>query len=106
MLSDNISAGPTTGIIFGIFSVGSLVATIPSAYLPDKIGRRASMFVGNFILMYDHCSFLWVYPRLNNVLIIYRIGALVTATATRRSTFIGGRFLTGLGSGVITPRNP
>ncbi|KAG8683726.1 hypothetical protein FRC08_014110 [Ceratobasidium sp. 394] len=72
------SAGAKTGIVFGIFTVGALVGAIPAAYLPDRLGRRASMFFGNSILL---------------------IGAAVTATATRESTFIGGRFLTGLGVG-------
>ncbi|GAB1520816.1 hypothetical protein RhiTH_003904 [Rhizoctonia solani] len=91
-------AGAKTGIIFGIFTVGALVGAIPAgeqvvlerdllwrtqtshdpAYLPDRFGRRASMFFGNSILV---------------------IGAVVTATATHRGTFIGGRFLTGLGVG-------
>ncbi|KAG9103833.1 hypothetical protein FRC06_007645 [Ceratobasidium sp. 370] len=72
------SAGAKTGIVFGIFTVGALVGAIPASYLPDRLGRRASMFFGNSILL---------------------IGAAVTATATRQSTFIGGRFLTGLGVG-------
>ncbi|CEL62486.1 Lactose permease OS=Kluyveromyces lactis (strain ATCC 8585 / CBS 2359 / DSM 70799 / NBRC 1267 / NRRL Y-1140 / WM37) GN=LAC12 PE=3 SV=1 [Rhizoctonia solani AG-1 IB] len=71
-------AGAKTGIVFGIFTVGALVGAIPASYLPDRFGRRASMFFGNAILV---------------------IGAVVTATATHRATFIGGRFLTGLGVG-------
>jgi len=71
-------AGAKTGIVFGIFTVGALVGAIPASYLPDRFGRRASMFFGNAILV---------------------IGACVTATATHQRTFIGGRFLTGLGAG-------
>ncbi|KZT33244.1 general substrate transporter [Sistotremastrum suecicum HHB10207 ss-3] len=50
--------------------------TIPASILPDRYGRRLSMFAGNLILI---------------------IGALITGTATFRSTFIFGRFLTGVG---------
>lgn len=71
------SAGAKTSIVFGIFTIGSLVGALPASYLPDRFGRRVSMFTGNSILV---------------------IGAAVTATAKNRSTFIGGRFLTGLGS--------
>ncbi|KDQ11493.1 hypothetical protein BOTBODRAFT_147205 [Botryobasidium botryosum FD-172 SS1] len=71
------SAGAKTGIIFGIFTVGSLCGALPAAYLPDKFGRRFSMFFGNAILI---------------------VGAVITANAKNKSMFIGGRFLTGLGS--------
>ncbi|KAI0269821.1 general substrate transporter [Gloeopeniophorella convolvens] len=67
------SAGASTGIVFGIYTVGA----VPASYLPDKFGRRFSMWFGNAILI---------------------IGAVITGTATRRNTFIGGRFLTGVGS--------
>lgn len=63
-------AGAKTGIVFGIFTVGALVGAIPAcewylplkdrvthllsynlAYIPDRFGRRASMFFGNAILV-------------------------------------------------------
>ncbi|RSH89841.1 hypothetical protein EHS25_001827 [Saitozyma podzolica] len=66
----------STGIIFGMYTVGQVVAFFPASYLPDKVGRRWSMFCGNVVLM---------------------IGALVTCFATNMSMFIAGRFLTGLG---------
>ncbi|KAA1469980.1 general substrate transporter [Dentipellis sp. KUC8613] len=72
------SAGAKTGIVFGIYTIGSLVGAIPSSIIPDKLGRRAAMFFGNAILI---------------------IGACVTGTAKTQSVFIGGRFLTGVGSG-------
>jgi len=43
-------AASKTGIIFGIYTVGQVVAFFPASYLPDKIGRRRSMFVGNCVL--------------------------------------------------------
>jgi MFS family permease len=48
-LTDSKGA-PKTGIIFGIYTVGQVVAFFPASYLPDRIGRRRSMFVGNCVL--------------------------------------------------------
>jgi len=70
-------AGAKTSIIFGVYTIGSLSAVFPAAYIPDRFGRRASMFFGNCMLV---------------------IGAGITATAKTKSTFIGGRFLTGFGA--------
>ena len=67
-------AGPRTGIVFGIYTLGSLTGALPASHLPDRIGRRWSMFFGNAIII---------------------IGALITATSKDRGTFIGGRYLTG-----------
>ncbi|CAA7261515.1 unnamed protein product [Cyclocybe aegerita] len=109
--------GPKTSIVFGIFTIGSLwfVAghsylqydllilsalkryhsglyalfiilsahqrlthhATPLAYLPDRFGRRFSMFFGNAVLI---------------------VGAILTANATNKGMFLGGRFLTGLGA--------
>ncbi|KAI0320169.1 general substrate transporter [Amylostereum chailletii] len=67
------SAGASTGLVFGIYTVGAL----PSSYIPDKFGRRIGMVFGNCVAI---------------------TGSVITATATRRSVFIGGRFLTGFGT--------
>ncbi|KAK7056820.1 hypothetical protein VNI00_002537 [Paramarasmius palmivorus] len=69
-------AGAKTSIVFGIYTIGSLCGTLPAAYLPDRFGRRFSMFFGNCVLI---------------------AGAVVTANATQMSMFLGGRFLTGFG---------
>ncbi|KDR77321.1 hypothetical protein GALMADRAFT_279081 [Galerina marginata CBS 339.88] len=68
--------GGETSIVFGIYTVGSICGTTPASYLPDRSGRRFSMFFGNAILI---------------------IGALITANAQGKGMFLGGRFLTGLG---------
>jgi MFS family permease len=60
----------------GMYTIGQVAAFFPASYLPDRIGRRWSMFTGNTVLM---------------------IGALLTAFATNTGMFLGGRFLTGLG---------
>jgi hypothetical protein len=36
----------------GVYTVGGVCAFFPNIYLPDKIGRRYSMFYGNGLLMY------------------------------------------------------
>ncbi|EJD50722.1 general substrate transporter [Auricularia subglabra TFB-10046 SS5] len=72
-------AGARTGIVFGIYTIGNLVGALPASYLPDRVGRRWSMFLGNLTLI---------------------VGAIITATATGTSRFLGGRFLTGVGVSV------
>ncbi|KAF8655480.1 hypothetical protein AX16_003038 [Volvariella volvacea WC 439] len=69
--------GSRTSIVFGIFTIGSICGIIPAAYFPDRFGRRFSMFFGNAVLI---------------------VGAVITATAKAKGTFLGGRFLTGLGA--------
>ncbi|TFK40545.1 general substrate transporter [Crucibulum laeve] len=68
--------GSKTSIVFGIYTVGSICGTIPASYFPDRFGRRFSMFFGNSMIV---------------------IGAVLTANATNKGMFLGGRFLTGLG---------
>lgn len=62
-----LSATTGTGIVFvslpvmsqtffslmdqGIYTVGGVCAFIPNIILPDLIGRRKCMFIGNFLLM-------------------------------------------------------
>lgn len=68
-----VAASSKTGIVFGMYTIGQVVAFFPASYLPDRIGRRWSMLVGNVILM---------------------AGAFLTGFSTNMSMFIGGRFLT------------
>ncbi|KAF8583119.1 general substrate transporter [Ramaria rubella] len=75
------AVGKSTGIVFGIYTIGSLTGALPAAYLPDKFGRRFAMFCGNLFII---------------------VGAIVTANAKDRSMFIGGRYLTGLGSALAS----
>ena len=69
-------AADKTGIVFGVYTIGQVIAFFPASYLPDKLGRRWAMFIGNAVL----CA-----------------GALVSGFSTSLGMFIGGRFLTGLG---------
>ncbi|KAL1728595.1 general substrate transporter [Schizophyllum commune] len=52
--------------------------SLQSAYLPDRFGRRFSMFFGNTLII---------------------IGAALTANSRNEGMFLGGRFLTGMGGG-------
>ncbi|WWC71162.1 uncharacterized protein I206_105115 [Kwoniella pini CBS 10737] len=70
------SASGSTGIVFGMYSVGQTLAFFPAAYLPDKIGRRWGMAIGNLTLI---------------------LGALLTSQAHNFQMFIWGRMFTGLG---------
>ncbi|EIN12674.1 general substrate transporter [Punctularia strigosozonata HHB-11173 SS5] len=75
---DMSSAGAKTSIVFGVYTMCRDYTCLSVSILPDMFGRRVSMFCGNLMIV---------------------IGACVTATAKNRATFIGGRYLTGLGSG-------
>ncbi|KAJ7250892.1 general substrate transporter [Mycena haematopus] len=72
-----------TGIVFGIFTVCSLIeihsGAIPASWVPDRFGRRFGMFTGNALLI---------------------IGAIITAMADSKPKFLGGRFLTGFGAAI------
>jgi len=65
-ISSTSAGASKTGIIFvrdqilpriklikpkGIYTVGQVVAFFPASYLPDKLGRRLSMLIGNCVLM-------------------------------------------------------
>ncbi|KAF9497680.1 general substrate transporter [Pleurotus eryngii] len=60
-----------------LFTTPVLLSDGNPAYFPDKFGRRFSMFFGNAVLI---------------------VGAILTANATNEGMFLGGRYLTGLGS--------
>ncbi|KZT52563.1 general substrate transporter [Calocera cornea HHB12733] len=71
------AASSKTGIVFGIYTIGQIASFFTCATLPDWFGRRWSMLIGNLCLV---------------------TGAVITANANSMSMFIGGRFLTGLGT--------
>lgn len=84
-----------TGLVFGIYTVGyvptcpparalwalltinrQVVAFFPASTLPDKIGRRWTMFLGNLVLC---------------------MGAILAGLARNMSMLLVGRFFVGLG---------
>jgi sugar porter (SP) family MFS transporter len=79
------AAGPSTGLVFAIFNIGSLAAIPFTGPVNDHLGRRAGIFAG--------CCFVI-------------IGACIQAPATSNSMFLGGRFLTGFGQGFANVSAP
>lgn len=37
--------------VFGIYTIGGVCASLPGSYLPDKVGRRWTMVIGNTVLV-------------------------------------------------------
>ncbi|KAI9633105.1 general substrate transporter [Dioszegia hungarica] len=71
-----ISASTGTGILFGVYTVGSVCSFFPNIILPDLLGRRVCMIIGNSLLM---------------------TGAIISANAKDMPMLLGGRWLTGFG---------
>ncbi|QPG76554.1 hypothetical protein FOA43_003944 [Brettanomyces nanus] len=70
----------STGIIFSIYQIGQIVATI-FIWLADYIGRVRTIFAGTLIVC---------------------VGAICSATCHEISVFIGSRFLLSFGCGLAT----
>jgi MFS family permease len=79
--------GGGTGIVFAIYSAGSLVAAPFSAYASDKFGRRFGMFIGSCFVV---------------------IGTIIEASCKPGdlSQYMGGRFLIGFGVSIATTAAP
>ncbi|BEI95952.1 hypothetical protein CcaverHIS631_0109010 [Cutaneotrichosporon cavernicola] len=69
-------AAKSTGIVFGMYTVGQVAAAFLAAYLPDKFGRRWGMFIGNIILV---------------------VGAFLCGFSKNMGMLLAGRFLVGMG---------
>ncbi|KAJ7930117.1 hypothetical protein B0H13DRAFT_915479 [Mycena leptocephala] len=77
--------GSTTAIIFGIYSIGSIVAVPLAGPVADRVGRRGGMFLGALIII---------------------AGSLAVTTAKDISALLGGRFVLGLGVGIVQTACP
>jgi sugar porter (SP) family MFS transporter len=77
--------GSTTAIIFGIYSIGSIVAVPIAGPVTDRLGRRGGMFCGALIIV---------------------VGSLAVTTAKGVSALLGGRFVLGLGVGIVQTAAP
>ncbi|KAJ7498590.1 general substrate transporter [Mycena latifolia] len=77
--------GSTTAIIFGIYSIGSIVAVPVAGPIADRVGRRGGMFIGGVIII---------------------IGSIAVTTAKDLSALLGGRFVLGLGVGIVQTASP
>ncbi|KZV88935.1 general substrate transporter [Exidia glandulosa HHB12029] len=68
--------GPTTGIIFSIYTIGQMAGSLFAGPICDRFGRRGGMFTGCLIIM---------------------CGTSIIATALTQHQFIAGRFVLGMG---------
>jgi sugar porter (SP) family MFS transporter len=79
------TAGPSTGIVFAIYNIGSIVAVPFSGPINDYFGRRWGIFTGGALVI---------------------VGTCVQAPAINLGMFLGGRFVLGLGQGIINVSAP
>lgn len=77
--------GSSTGFIFAIYTVGSMVGALVTGLISDTFGRRAGMGIGSIILM---------------------VGAIVVTVAKTEAYLLGGRFVLGLGIALGTSAAP
>lgn len=78
-------AGSSTGIVFIIYNLGQIAAFPFLGILADGYGRRVCIFVGCFIVL---------------------IGTAVQVSAHNLNTFMGGRFVLGLGASIASGAGP
>ncbi|KAF8528705.1 putative MFS lactose permease [Gautieria morchelliformis] len=78
--------GPTTGLIFSIYTIGGIVGPFFAGPLTDsKLGRRGAMQVGAIVIC---------------------VGSAVIASAMKKPQFITGRFILGFGVSILTCAAP
>lgn len=78
-------AGPSTGLIFIIYSIGSLAALPFSGFLSDGWGRRLAIFIGCAIIL---------------------LGTGIQTAASNQPMFIAGRFILGFGAALAQAAAP
>lgn len=69
-------ASSSTGLVFAIYNIGSIPATVFSGPLNDYFGRRWGMWVGGALII---------------------LGTCVQAPSVNMSMFLAGRFILGFG---------
>jgi sugar porter (SP) family MFS transporter len=79
------TAGSSTGIVFAIYNIGSIVAVPFAGPINDYFGRRWGIFTGGALVI---------------------VGTCVQAPAINLGMFLGGRFILGLGQGIINVSAP
>ncbi|KAJ7228311.1 general substrate transporter [Mycena pura] len=77
--------GTVTALIFGIYSIGSIVAVPVAGPVTDRVGRRGGMFLGSVIII---------------------VGSITVTTASHINAILGGRFILGLGVGIVQTASP
>ncbi|SGZ22503.1 BQ5605_C022g09497 [Microbotryum silenes-dioicae] len=77
--------GSTTGLIFGIYTIGNMVGALFAAPIADRWGRRVGMQAGCAVIV---------------------LGTLVAVTSHKKEQFIAGRFILGFGIAIVTTSAP
>ncbi|KAG6854345.1 hypothetical protein C0991_007850 [Blastosporella zonata] len=77
--------GTKTAIIFGIYSIGSIVGVLIAGPVADRFGRRGGMALGSLIII---------------------VGAVVITVAKNTDYILGGRFVLGFGVAITTTAAP
>ncbi|BEJ12452.1 hypothetical protein CspHIS471_0209120 [Cutaneotrichosporon sp. HIS471] len=77
--------GTLTGIIFSLYTVGSMVGSPFAAIISDRFGRRKAMFIGAWVII---------------------IGMILTSTSHHVEQFVVGRFVLGFGISIMTVAAP
>ncbi|BEJ16575.1 hypothetical protein CspHIS471_0511800 [Cutaneotrichosporon sp. HIS471] len=65
------------GLVFGIYTVGSVVGFFPGIVIPDRFGRRWAQFIGDIMII---------------------VGSILNGMASNMGMLLAGRFLVGCGS--------
>ncbi|KAH8680491.1 lactose permease [Ilyonectria robusta] len=78
-------AGASTGVIFIIYSLGSVAAFPFCGMIADGLGRRKCIAIGCFIVL---------------------VGTAIQAPSNTRSQFMGGRFVLGFGAAIAQAAGP
>ncbi|KAF9477693.1 general substrate transporter [Pholiota conissans] len=79
------TVGKTTGLIFSIYNIGSLVGPWFAGPIADRWGRRASMFCGALTIC---------------------LGSAVISSSNTRDQLLAGRFILGFGTAFMTSGAP
>ncbi|KAG6850900.1 hypothetical protein H0H93_006726 [Arthromyces matolae] len=77
--------GTKTAIIFGIYSIGSIVGVAIAGPVADRFGRRGGMALGSLIII---------------------VGAVVVTVSKSTQYLLGGRFVLGFGVAITTTAAP
>ncbi|KAF9455932.1 general substrate transporter [Collybia nuda] len=77
--------GTPSALIFGIYSIGTIVGVTVAGPVADRFGRRAGMFLGSLIII---------------------VGAIVVTVAKNIPYLLGGRFVLGFGVAISTTAAP
>ncbi|CDZ97895.1 lactose permease [Phaffia rhodozyma] len=79
------TTGSSTGLVFSIYTIGSMVGAFTAGPISDRFGRRVGMFCGGLVIC---------------------IGMAVVSSAHQMGQLIAGRFILGWGVSIMTVAAP